>query len=720
MPGGKNLRLGPFIGGLNTGSDPTAIADAELADSKNFELDIDGSLVSRPPLSEIEGHATWTERIVVLCEAVFSGNHYLIGSNTNGVYHYLAGVWTLITNTFRASCAVQYANKVYLIPHISSGTGGKWDPVGGFTAVAAIPKASACAVHKERLFLCPGIVASTNETRLTFTDPGNFDVWPAPNFIDIGQGDGENLIDITVYQDNLLLFKNNSTYVLAYDIRPTDAVVRKVSDTIGVDKQNCVANYENQIYSLHDGWVYEIINYDFNRLNTKVPFVNDQASPSPFSAESEFLALVGDRLIVRFFARIYVYGLRTRTWCEWNSQRDQTKYFGPVVTLHLDTGNEFYAGQCVTAFRSLIKIGDKQDAVNKERTLSPTYSILDTFNRTTANGWGSTDTTEVWTCSGGAASDFSVSPTSGKVLVTSKNVNRVCDLATTVVDFEWYMETSTPVVSTGDVQFADFFFRKVDNNNFYFARIAFGLLGVMSAQLFRVVAGVTTQLGITTTIPGTYAANDKISIRIQCSGSSIKYKAWKTASQEQVGYLISQIDASFSTGNIATNVQVPNTNTNALNWTISFYNLQIGSLANQIFDIQCNAKTKNFDMAIPNQFKRLWWWGADVITNRTVVGTATPIIVSFAVTWAQLSAFKWNQLKTWAQPLTDALGVTTTVTTGTGTARRFIKFLKSLRYRQINFAVMLVTDGSVVDGPARLFTMTVITESKEGVVKGVS
>src|SRR5215207_5331501 len=110
MPGGEAIRLGPFIGGLNTASDPTAIADAELVVCTNFEHEIDGSLISRPPLREIEGSSTFTERIICLADVIFSSTHYLIGSNVNGVFYYTSGAWTLITNTFQATVAIQYTD----------------------------------------------------------------------------------------------------------------------------------------------------------------------------------------------------------------------------------------------------------------------------------------------------------------------------------------------------------------------------------------------------------------------------------------------------------------------------------------------------------------------------------------------------------------------------------------------------------------------------------
>lgn len=725
MPGGKPLRLGPFIGGLNTGSDPTAIADAELVQSQNLELDIDGSLVSRPPFQELDGAPSWTERGVCLCEAIFAGVHYLIVSNVNGVFAYAAGTWTTITSTFKASCAVQYADKVYLVPHPSAANpGGKWDPVGGFTAVAAIPKAGSCVIHKERLYLVPGEDATTNITRLTFTDPGNFDVWPGSNFIDIGQGDGTYLLDLTVYQDNLLLFKSQTTHVLAYDVRPTDAVVRRISSTIGVDTQFCVANFENQVYSLYKGRVYEIINFDFHPINLKVPFVVDKGSPSPFASENEFLGILGDRLVVRYFGRVYVYGFNTRTWSEWTSARDILKYFGPIVRINDANGDLYYAGSSITAYRGLIKLLNVQDATSKEQTLNPTYTIKDTFTRTATNGWSSADTGQPWTVSTSGsftAADFRVGSGAGKINHTNRNIVREIKLLTlNLADFELYWEGSSPVVATGTGSVSlDLTVRGVDINNCYVCRLDFGVAGAMALQLYKVVAGAPTLLG-SSAISGVQAANDVFSMRMQFRGTSLKLKAWKTSTQEPNSWSVSVTDAAFSTGNIGADSTISSLNTNGLPIETSHDNLLIGPLTGQVEDITCVAKTKNFDMAVSNQFKRLWWWGADVATNRDISGTATPIVISFNSTWSSLSSTPWNQLKTWAQPLTTPTGVTTMVMTGAGTDRRFVKFLKALRYRQINFAVTMKTQGSTTDGPAKLFTMMITTETKEGVSKAIS
>lgn len=585
---GQPLRLGPFLGGLNTGSDPTAIADAELATSLNMELDIDGSLISRPPYSESAGPGAITERFITLCDAVFSGVHYLIVSNSNGVFYYSGGSWGTITLTFQAYCAVQYADNVYIVAKPGSvNPGGKWNGAA-FTAVAAIPKGQACAIHKERLFITAGKQATTNASRLYFSDPGNFDSWPGANFIDISQGDGTNLIDCTVYQDNLLLFKGHSSYVLAYDIRPTDAVVRKISSTIGVPGQYCVANYENQIYVIHNGWVYEIINYDFNRLNTKVPFIRDATAPTAFADESTFLSLLGDRLVCRFLRKVYVYGLRTRTWSEWESRENNLHYFGPITTLKLDSGPEYYSGSSILANTTLIRLYDTVNSTNTEVVVTPRQAVA---------------------ISGSSSANYINVTTADSADINEDDI--------------------VQLYTSGDV--------------------------LKENTRFRVTAKVVN------------GAN---------------------------------IDIFYT----------PNSAANLLN----------GEKIKVVGTIDCRVKTKNFDMAISHQFKRLWWWGADVATDREIEGIATPIVFAFNVTWSQLAAFKWNQLNTWAQPLTAPSSVVTMLSTGTGTERRFAKFLQSLRYRQINFEVRLITEGSSSDGPARLFTMMIITESKQVVPKGVN
>ena len=50
---GTPVKIGPFTNGLNILNEPTTIADTECVELLNFDVDLDGSIVSRPPIIAI-------------------------------------------------------------------------------------------------------------------------------------------------------------------------------------------------------------------------------------------------------------------------------------------------------------------------------------------------------------------------------------------------------------------------------------------------------------------------------------------------------------------------------------------------------------------------------------------------------------------------------------------------------------------------------------------
>lgn len=519
MPRGEAIRFGPFVGGLNTGSDPTAVADAELVECVNFELDIDGSLFQRPPIVEADNPNH--NHMTIIGNALISGTAYLIASDELGTYAFDGTNWTTIKSGLQAKVALQYRNNVY-IPGIeaSAQNGGFWKPGVGWTADANMPRGEAAVFTKGRMFVVPGRDALVNPSRLQFSDPVVADAltWNASSIIEVSPGDGQNLIDIVVYNDNLLLFKQDSTYVLAYDLQPTDAILRNISTTIGATTRYCVRVYENSVFIYHEGKVYEMVNYDFSQINIKVPFTFDGTTPAGTVREDEvFLSLFGDRLLLRYYNRIYVFGLKTRVWTRWESVSDVLQNFGPLVPFPSNptqsVNTKYYAGSCLDTYPNVVYLPDGRDAVTKEHTIA-----------------------------------------GGDLIIYSK----------------------------------------------------------------------------------------------------------------------------FT--------------------------------------------TKNFDMADSHHFKKLMWWGADVLTNQDIIGLATPIVTNFKVYWADLKVKYWYDIKdnTWYSPLTEPAIVETDVTIQSTVSRKFVKFKKTLRFRQINFSVTMKGDGSTGTGPCRLFTLTAIIGSKQTVSKQVS
>lgn len=352
------VELGPFIGGLNTISDDTAVDDSEAVECVNFIVDLDGSLKCRPAIVGTENNQTteYASSAKIIGRARFTGasEEYLIVSNSTGTYIlYDTGddFWncSVILDNLYSDVAIQYLDNVYIVARQDSAVGGgRWN--GTFTADASMPRGKAAVFHKSRLWVVPGEGNVSNPSRLIFSDVITSVTlsWPSTNNIDIQPGDGDNLIDLCIYNDNIILFKENSIYLLAYDVSPTDAVLRKVVDGIGVVKQFCLDTYENSIFFLHEGNVYEMSNYEFKRINDKVPFELDKEYSGRVSGISvavnlqpTWLRRMGDLLLVGFFTKRYCYSLLTRTWTEWQSEDDLLMTFGPPVEIpNTTTTNE--------------------------------------------------------------------------------------------------------------------------------------------------------------------------------------------------------------------------------------------------------------------------------------------------------------------------------------------------------------------------------------------
>lgn len=528
MPG-QPLRLGPFIGGINNHGDTTAIGDAELVDCVNFELDLDGALLSRPPIqTTIDMASTWTERIVMIGVGVFEGTQYLMGSNVDGIFAFNVGssTWSTLTTTFQASSMVQYNDFVYFlsVPDATDSL-SRWSPGGGWSAVSPANLhtmmggdrgGGALVIFKERLFIIPGLDKAFNPSRLIFSDAGLPETYTTTTqFIDIHPGDGQKLIDAVSHDDNLMLFKEDSTFVMSYSSRPADAEILNINTTIGATIRHCVVTYENSLFVYHEGKVYEIVNYDFQQINTKVPFVYDATAPDT-RREEVFMSIMGDRLIVRYYNRIYVFGLKTRTWSRWESEDEQLHNFGPIVAI--------------------------------------------------------------------------------------------------------------PANVTADI-----------NNLFYAGS---GLIG-----------------------------NDKV-------------------------YLIKD---GFSSDDREVSDGVNKT-------------------------IYASIQTKNYDLANPYQYKKLYWWGADVGANTDVVGTVTPIAFGFIPQWETLVIRSWGSLVTvtWGDFNTNTPIETTVSAAGSGNVRRFIKFPRTLRYRQVIFELQLSCTGNTSDSPVKLFSLIAITATKEILSKAIT
>lgn len=355
----RELKIGPYAGGINLYSDVSAIADDEMRDCVNFDIDLDGSLKSRPPWrllfgtsvvdTTVSGSPPASRQLILLTGTyedirfiIIQSNHEMSGF-ANYIY-YLdgpnAGTLAKIADG-NSLVAVRYNNDVYLVPAQSSasvtGTGTKYVlDTGVVTNIPNMPRGDAAVIYKDRLWICSRDNKGFS-SRLNFSELADFTSYPGTNFFDVNPGDGDNLNALIVYQDNLMLFKDSATYVLTYDTGPAQAVLQVINTDIGTFNPRCVVAYENSIFVLRYNQLFEIVNYDFTRVSVKLPFEYDDDTPSTVSGQGwqwqTWARQCGDRIVCRFYNRLYVYHLRLRAWTRWTSKDISIAGLGPIVQL---------------------------------------------------------------------------------------------------------------------------------------------------------------------------------------------------------------------------------------------------------------------------------------------------------------------------------------------------------------------------------------------------
>jgi hypothetical protein len=138
-------------------------------------------------------------------------------------------------------------------------------------------------------------------------------------------------------------------------------------------------------------------------------------------------------------------------------------------------------------------------------------------------------------------------------------------------------------------------------------------------------------------------------------------------------------------------------------------------------DFTIRLKTKSYDFGPSYAFKRLYWWGVDILANAVTSFRVVPNVYSVPVKWGQLIGVPWTSLGTWGKPLEISLDVTDTAnSSNTNNYRTFIKLLKGLRFRQLQFILEASYQGLNSTSAYRIFSLTAFVDSKETVSKKVS
>ncbi|MFI7072044.1 hypothetical protein [Micromonospora sediminicola] len=203
-------------------------------------------------------------------------------------------------------------------------------------------------------------------------------------------------------------------------------------------------------------------------------------------------------------------------------------------------------------------------------------SVVDGFTRTVSSGWGSADTGQAWSTSGGSASDYSVGSGLGQVSNGSVNVLRHVTLPATwtdadvTVDVSWLIGQATGAPATAWLLIGS------DLSNYYAARIDLGTSPVVGLALLKRVGGTLTSLPGATASAGAHSGGDTWRLRLTKSGPTLTATVANTASTASA--VVSATDADLAAGVIVGVIsRLEGGNTNTLPVACRFDNLVVAS-----------------------------------------------------------------------------------------------------------------------------------------------
>lgn len=705
----KAIIVGPFSRGINTFDDPTAIHDQECAEALNFDPGLDGSLKSRPPFTDVGAGIPFVGRTPRLLGFFYdtAGVPILIASDgLSSTYRFSSGTWTLITSTFAAADMTQFDGKAWLVAPVGEADpGGYWTPAGGFVADSAMPKGSSITSYKSRLWVAQGIGGS-NPTRVYYSKVlGQPSFWTSPAFIDVGSGDGQNVVKIVTYYDTMLVFRTKSIWSFQYGSDPAAAIQGVIVPGVGLQSRHALVTYENYLYFMYDEKAYEFVNNRVSQINIKVPFRTN----NPGSTDTPFtVSLFNNRVLYSFYENIYVYSLRTKTWTTWRSDA-----WGPIgqimmpytdsdadVGYALPSGNGFSSAE---VSRNLI--WNPEAAQGKGYWGNSTGSKDIAFNSSNPSGFAAVEFLTTGDNVRSQVRTYNTRVTPGQVIYLVSFLR-----SAQAGSFEGYIyadfidETGTEGAGNGTIvgsTISDITYTPITNTGW-------------------------TTVSQTITVPqGAVFMRTPTGIRMPVATANLKFwidKAGALTNGETEtfsGYNAETENFRFSwSGEVSGSPSIK-----ANNSLVPLLRIEDGFGSGRE-DMLCILRTKNYNFDVPGSFKVLFWWGIDAIFKTEIQGQVIPGVYNLSTTWGKLftEAISWGTILggTWAHPYLSDSSVTTDVNAGPGPFRKFVKFMKKLRFRQLQFRVTFKTDGSDATAPVQIFTLSTYMTEKQTVSKTIS
>lgn len=199
----------------------------------------------------------------------------------------------------------------------------------------------------------------------------------------------------------------------------------------------------------------------------------------------------------------------------------------------------------------------------------------DSFTRVTANGWGTANSGQAWTATGGAVGDYFTQGSEAGHTLTNVNTSRWSTITAPGPDLDFRADLATFALAAGNSQYIHLAARWTGVNDCYLARLAFTASQQVQLTLQKRVGGAQSDLA-TLTLPGVHAAFAFWTVRFQLEGTALRARAWPRALAEPERWHVTATDTALTAaGSVGVRSILDNANTNVLPVTAAVDNFEI-------------------------------------------------------------------------------------------------------------------------------------------------
>ncbi len=172
----------------------------------------------------------------------------------------------------------------------------------------------------------------------------------------------------------------------------------------------------------------------------------------------------------------------------------------------------------------------------------PGDTVTDTFTRTVASGWGTSDSGHTWSVTSGAS--YSVGSGTGAIDTSTSSDNQYALLGVNYADIDITVTITYGGTGNGD---AGVVCRYTDTDNLYWVALDSPDLASDTLSFYKRVGGSFTAVSQQAT-PFTTTSGTAYKIRVRVQGSTVQAKVWDALNTEPGTWLIDTTDTSLTGG----------------------------------------------------------------------------------------------------------------------------------------------------------------------------